>query len=475
MNLNDLRLKAYKKASGDSVDSSKISIPVFPKVSKDSLPASSLASGKALVKTAQDAAPVKEAASVKEELPYSTRKTLFKKTKPSDPLSEADLFEDIKARDKAELAAQTGTYFTKKTSASKDDVKKAADALVSRGLVKVPSQPKKPGEKESIYRRVAKFLVVIGVDEAAKILPHLTEEQTEKIIPEIAAVRSVTPEEAEQVLAEFETLLDKARESGGIDTARTILTKAYGSKRAEELLEKSVQFPDGKPFDFLQDANAERIGILIGGESAAVQALVLSQIEPKKAAAVIKGMDTNAKSDIIMRLAKMKPVSPEVLSRISKSLNEKMLTQNTENSQNMDGRGVLAQILKRMDPLAESSILESIFEQDADLGEDLRKRLFTEEDVLAADDRYMQNKLHEMQEADIAMLIRGKSIGFREKILSNVSKHRAQSVLDEEAARVHVLKSDCDRITNQFYSELRRAWEDGDLRVNGRDDGEIYV
>ncbi|MBE6361506.1 MAG: hypothetical protein E7059_08670, partial [Treponema bryantii] len=46
-------------------------------------------------------------------------------------------------------------------------------------LYKVP----KPEQKEdSIYRRVAKFLIIIGEDEAAKVLPHLAEEQIEKII-----------------------------------------------------------------------------------------------------------------------------------------------------------------------------------------------------------------------------------------------------------------------------------------------------
>jgi flagellar motor switch protein FliG len=73
-------------------------------------------------------------------------------------------------------------------------------------------------------------MVVIGIDEAAKILPHLTEEQTEKIIPEIASIRNVTPEEAKEVLAEFDSLLNKARESGGMDTARIMLTKAYGAE-----------------------------------------------------------------------------------------------------------------------------------------------------------------------------------------------------------------------------------------------------
>lgn len=374
--------------------------------------------------------------------------------------------------EQAKIAAKTGTWFEKKKSATSDDVKNAAKNLTSGGLVKIPASSK---EKDSIYRRVAKFLVIVGIDEAAKILPHLTEEQTEKIIPEIASIQKITPEESASILEEFESLVEKAREEGGLETARNILTKAYGSEKAEDMLKKSVKYPDGKPFDYLSDANAERIKVLIDGESDAVKSLVLSQIEPKKAAKVINLMDVDDKKKIVLRLAKMKPVAPEVLAEIDRSLHEKLLTQNTENSQNMDGRGVLAQILKRMNPSVENSIINTLSEQDPELGEDLRKRLFTEEDVIGSDDKFIQNYLHDMEDRDIAVLIYGKNDAFREKILSNVSKNRRRVILDEESMIHHLTKSDSEKMTSSFYSVLRRAWENGDLRVSGRDEGEVYV
>lgn len=374
--------------------------------------------------------------------------------------------------EQAKIAAKTGTWFEKKKSATSDDVKNAAKNLTSGGLVKIPASST---EKDNIYRRVAKFLVIVGIDEAAKILPHLTEEQTEKIIPEIASIQKITPEESASILEEFESLVEKAREEGGLETARNILTKAYGSEKAEDMLKKSVKYPDGKPFDYLSDANAERIKVLIDGESDAVKSLVLSQIEPKKAAKVINLMDVDDKKKIVLRLAKIKPVAPEVLAEIDRSLHEKLLTQNTENSQNMDGRGVLAQILKRMNPSVENSIINTLSEQDPELGEDLRKRLFTEEDVIGSDDRFIQNYLHDMEDRDIAVLIYGKNDAFREKILSNVSKNRRRVILDEESMVHHLTKSDSEKMTSSFYSVLRRAWENGDLRVSGRDEGEVYV
>ena len=371
----------------------------------------------------------------------------------------------------AKIAAETGTWFEKK-ALDTEDVKAAARGLASGGLVKVPT---KGGEKESIYRRVAKFLVIVGVDEAAKILPHLTEQQTERIIPEIASIRKIEPEEAAAILEEFESLVERSREEGGVETARNILTKAYGSQKAEEVLKKSVQFPDGKPFEYLSDADPERIKALIAGESAAVQSLVLSQLDSKRAARVINLMDDESKKNVALRMVKMESVSPEVMKSVDKALRQKLMTQNTESSRTIDGREALTQILKRMDPAAENSIIGSLYAQDPELGADLRKRLFSEDDVIASDNRFIQNYLHDMEDRDIATLIFGKGEAFRQKILSNVSRNRSKTVLYEESLIDKMTKAESEKATAAFFAVLRRAWESGELRVQGRDDGETYV
>ncbi len=350
----------------------------------------------------------------------------------------------------------------------------AAKALTSGGLIKVPESPREKDGKENIYRRVAKFLMLIGVDEAAKILPHLTEEQTEKIIPEIASIRYVEPDEAKEILEEFQGLVKQAREEGGIDTARAILEKAFGTHKASVILEKTTSNISGKPFEYLSEADSDRVSFLLKDESNAVKALVLSYLKPKTSAQVINTLSTDDKKDVVMRLARLTKISPEIVQRVDKSLQEKMNRQATSKSDSIDGKNVLAQILKRMSPEAEEGILNNLAETDAALGEDLRERLFTSEDIINADDRFIQDKLHDMDEEEIAYLIAGKNDDFRQKILSNVSENRRKSIIETEDFLKPMRKSDCDKATSQFFAILRRAWEDGNLYIKGRDD-ELYV
>ncbi|MGP1459550.1 MAG: flagellar motor switch protein FliG [Treponema sp.] len=429
MNLNDLRASAYKNASKN--DDAPRTIKAFSP-------------------------------------PRITKNTEKKQTEPpekKDELSanEKPFFSGVNRQVGAILAAE------KKSGDPTGELERAAHSLTSHGLVKVPVKSGGDG-KDTVYRRVAKFLLLIGVDEAAKIIPHLTEAQTERIIPEIASIRSVTPEESSIILEEFRSLLEKSRESGGMDTARNILEKAYGPERAQKLLEKAAPFAGAKPFDYLNDADSERVLQLLSDESPSTRALVISRIEPKKAAAVINLMNERDKTDVIFRLAKLQPVAPDILRRVDQAMREKSLTQTSGSAENIDGRNVLAEILKKMPAGTENGILASLENEDPALGEDLRSRLFTFDDVVNADDRYIQDRLREMSDIDIALLTAGKPSAFRDKILSCISAGRRAHVRYEAEASAPLLKKDCVRVTDAFMSVLRRAYETGALKISTRDD-----
>lgn len=369
----------------------------------------------------------------------------------------------------------------------KETLKGAEDAKASKassssprpsvelpGLLKVPASG--AGGKESSYRKVAKFLLLIGVDEAAKVIAKLTPEQTEKVVLELASIRSVDKDEASVVLAEFDSLLKQAREpSGGVETARTILEAAFGPERAEAMLLKAVPDAHGRPFDYLDDIDPDRLSRLMVDELPAVKALVLSQIKPKLAADVIKLMGEDEKKETVMRLAKLKSINPEVLRRVDDTMREKVLSLSATTSDSIDGRSALAEILKRMDGASEQSILSNLSDSDPDLGKNLRERLFTVDDIVAADDRFVQETLRPMSEHDLAVLVAGKGEAFRNKIFGNMSKTRGALVLEEEKIVSPVTRAESEKVTSLFFSVMRRGWEEGKFYIAGRSDKEVWV
>ena len=375
---------------------------------------------------------------------------------------------------KEDLSSQKEKSKKEKHKSQNPELNAASDALVSGGLLKVPVSKKEADGRDSVYRRVAKFLLIIGVDEAAKILPHLTEEQTEKIIPEIASIRSVSPEETRQILEEFETLLKNAREGGGIDTAREILRKAYGEKKAKELIDKSVPFPLEKPFEYLNDIDNERINLLLKEESVQVKVLILSHLNPKKAASVINLMDSKEKSEVAFRLLKLEPVSPEVIKNLDEVLHKKVLLQNSQRTNSLDGKNILAEILKKMSFSTENSILSKISTEEPSLANDLRERLFTVDDVVSSDDRFVQETLMMYSNYEIACLVYKREEKFTKKIFQCISQGRVSQVQEELNINQTFLKSECDKIYSKFLNTLRNAFEEGKLFIKNRTD-DVYI
>lgn len=297
---------------------------------------------------------------------------------------------------------------------SDPELKAAADALTKGGLLKVPAPP---DGKEDVYRRVAKFLILIGVDQAARVLKYLSQEETERIIPEITAIRKINPDEALSILEEFNSIVTRIKEGGGTHTAHLILEKAFGEERAQDLMSRLNIEKDVKPFSYLEDKDSGQIMELLKEESNLVRSLVLSYISPQKAADVINMLSPDDKKEVVVNLAKTKKVLPDVLKRVDKAMHEKSLAQIAVQTNVIDGKSVLAEILKKMDFKSEQEIISNIAGTDPALGDDLQSRLFTIDDVINCDDRFIQEYLREFDDTQIAYLIADKTEPFRKKIL----------------------------------------------------------
>ena len=126
-----------------------------------------------------------------------------------------------------------------------------------------------------------------------------------------------------------------------------------------------------------------------------------------------------------------------------------------------------------MDLGAEKEILDDLERFDPALKADLQKSLFTADDVANCDDRFLQEKLRGMSDKEIAFLIADKNDAFRKKIFTNVSVGRGDRILEEESASKPMIRRDVEAITKTFLETLRAAWQNGTLRVLGRD--EEYV
>jgi len=350
-----------------------------------------------------------------------------------------------------------------------------------RPVVPVPAAPTagEGPQPESKCRKVAKFLILIGSEQAADILAELDPEQVEEISKEIALTKVIKPEEGQEILDEFHALFSQpykfsGNSYGGIEAARRILYAAKGPEKGEAILNRAI--PDSKEnlFSFLEEFSPEQLIVLLKNETAQVSALILSRLPPKISAATISKLPADTKPEILKKIAYQSEISPEVLEQVTAALKEKArLIGGGAKDLEIDGMSTLAAILKQGDYAFGDRIINELEQASPDIGKDLKEKIYTLDDVVYTVDRPIQDKLKNMSERDIAILMKGRGKGFCEKLLSCVSAGRRKLIREEFEILGAVPKRDCDAAASEFLSWFRLERENGNIILYS--DKDVFV
>jgi flagellar motor switch protein FliG len=324
---------------------------------------------------------------------------------------------------------------------------------------------------------VAKFLILIGSEQASKILAELDPEQVEEISKEIAGIRGITAEDSGEILEEFRSLMAlpygfTGVSYGGPEVCRRILYTAFGAEKGEALLQKAAPEAAKSPFDFLEDFSAEQICLLLREESSAAAALVLSRLPPALSAATLAQFQPARKLEIVHRIAKLGVTDNEVLELVAGALREKArhFGRSEKDAATVDGMNALTAILKHSDISFGDKILDELEHKDPALGQNLKDRLYTLEDLVYADDRSVQGKLRELSDHDLALLLKGRSEAFCAKIFKNISAGRTAQIREEAEILGPVPRREVDAVAGEFLTWFRLGREDGKILLLNSED-----
>ena len=339
----------------------------------------------------------------------------------------------------------------------------------------VPEALVKTTSPDKSLRKVAKFLILLGQDEAAKVVRHLDPSQIEAIGQEIAGIKKIEPVEAEAILREFGYIAQTQAASvqGGKGAAEAILNQAFGADRAKTILHKAVPHSGEKPFAFFHALEADVVQALLGSESSQVLSVVVPFLDKAQAAVFLKTLDAARRLDLVKRLAKMERVPSTVVAQVNQALTERFHTLNPANTEAVDGKARLADILRHMSVEKESALLRSLDEAKPELTDDLRRRLFTPADLVRIADDGFEELLRAKDDSQVALVWLAGDEGLQLKIRANVSARRLLLIQAEVDLLSGTSKRELQKELRFFLEEVREAVREG--RAALVDDNEEYV
>lgn len=317
-------------------------------------------------------------------------------------------------------------------------------------------------------KKAAILMISLGPETSAEIMKMLPDSYIQKISYEIANIDYVKPEERESIIDEFMDMT-QAREyilDGGIDYAKDLLNKALGPQRAKEVIDmlNQIQLRE-KPFDIARKADTAQLTTLLLSEHPQTVALILSYIQPEKAANVLAEFPEEEQVEIAERIGTMSGTTPAIIERIEKVIESKFSSFIENDTETVGGVNTLVEILNVVGRSTEKTIVGKLEETQPDLADEIKASLFTFEDIITLSNSDVQKVLRDVEHDDLVMALKGVSDSLREFIFGNVSSRAAESLKEDIDFLGPARLSAVEEAQQKIVSVIRRLDDQGEIYI----------
>jgi flagellar motor switch protein FliG len=326
-------------------------------------------------------------------------------------------------------------------------------------------------------RKAAVLLVTLGPKRAAEVFSHLSEAEIEELSLEMAKTGEIPGNQVEAVLQEAaeNSLAFTSIAEGGVAYARDVLERALGPEKAAEITGRLSAVIEMRPFEFLHRTPPEQINAFLRHEAPQTKALVISSLHTTLAAEVLALLEEEQQADVSLRIARMSETSPAVIREVETVMRQKLSNVLCEEYAASGGVKSLADILNHADRPTERNVLDTLAESDEELAEEIRALLFVFEDIVKLDDRAVQTVLKDVDDADLALALRGVADEVRDKVLDNMSERRAEMLVEEIEYQPPQRKSVVEDAQGRIVAEIRRLEDTGEIAMGRRGSGDELV
>jgi flagellar motor switch protein FliG len=313
------------------------------------------------------------------------------------------------------------------------------------------------------------LLMLLAEEQAAQIVGELSPREIEALGKAMVGLNEVGSDAAEGALNRF---VASAQEQTGLrvdgaERARSVLTRALGDGRSDALMAKFVPAaPVARivPLKWMRD---EDVLTFIEGEHPQVGAVILSDVEPERAAALMLKLAPVRQEDVVRRMARMGSVSPAVIAELSDMLGAFSAKPSPVAIERSARVTAAAQILSKMPKPADQALLRAIGKRDKALAQDIADEMFIFADVLKLDAKNLSAVMRAVDATVLVLAMRTLSEPEREKMLAGLSARAADSIRDELAEAQPVAIAEVEAAQKAIVGIVRQMENDGSLQLGG--------
>ena len=326
-------------------------------------------------------------------------------------------------------------------------------------------------------QKAAVLLIALGPEKSASIFKHLKEDEIETLTLEIANTRSVSSQTKEEILEEFYQvcLAQQYIAEGGIGYAKELLEKALGTDKAQDVINKLTASLQVRPFEFVRKTDASQLLNFIQDEHPQTIALILAYLPPAQASAVVSALPLDKQADVAKRIAQMDRTSPDVIKEVERVLERKLASLVNQDYTIVGGVDAIVEILNSVDRGTEKHIMENLEIEEPELADEIKRKMFVFEDILALDDKTIQRVLRDVDNNDLGIALKGAAEEVQNVIFNNLSKRLVAMIREDMEYMGPVRMKDVEEAQQKIVNIIRKLEDSGEIVISRGGGDEIVV
>jgi len=322
-------------------------------------------------------------------------------------------------------------------------------------------------------KKAAILLLCLGEDVTAKIFEALDDSEVREISRCMINIDHVDPLLAREILEEFKEARggDIGVYVRGDEFAKHAILGGGNASRAQYLLDQVSAGIEGRPLETISKMHPRMVAGLLENEHPQTVALILSTQKEDHTSKILSELPDELRGEVMYRIAKIENVSPEVISQIEEALQREVGVIVGKDRKQVGGIEKVVEILGKMEKGADQMILTSIEAVDPDMAEEIRRRMFTFEDMATIDNRGMQAILREVSTDMLTLALKTASDTIKQKVFANISQRAADMIMEDLDSMGPRKLSEVEAMQTEVVKIAMKLEEEGTIVIPGRGGG----
>ncbi len=315
--------------------------------------------------------------------------------------------------------------------------------------------------------KAALTLLGLGKEVAAQVMQHLSEHEVKKISRAFLTVSEVDRETQFHTSVDFLRML-KAGERmvvDGREFAKSVIASAFGENQSESLLEYIAGAKKQPIGAIIADVPEKLLYQFITSEHPQTISFLMTMMNPDQAAIVLRQMQPEMQTDILIRISNLTNVSAAVVDDVREVLRGQIRGGELQEEE-IGGPKSAANILNFIDRNSEERIITEIEETFPDIAERIRALMFTFEDVKKIDDKGVQTVLKDVPREQLVLALKTASSELKDLIFRNVSQRAAEMIKEDLDALGPVKLKDVEKAQQSIVDIVRRLEAEGKVFIS---------